>query len=213
MREKPAVLGGIPQIYKAKGTNYVHNCVLFAFKLRLFAFICGRVSKGGSFLPIQIQNICDETERIMKSAIERFNQADVYLLINDLSERCICSRLAFHIQQKLLELPDFKEYTVDVEYNRGSNSLEMVPKCLHSKKIVVDLIVHKRGFSEIEGFINLFCVELKKSTNRNGYSKDKQRLQDMVAPQYGFCYKAGYMVVADMRNHRLDIEEKYFAYR
>ena len=155
-------------------------------------------------------NICDKTLHIMESAIERFNQADVYLLVNDLSERCICSRLAFYIQQELLRLYDFREYVVDVEYNRGSNELENIPKCLHSKNIVVDLIAHKRGFSRPYGFSNLFCAELKKTTNREGYDKDKQRLQDMVVPQYGFSYKAGYMVVADMREHKLYIEEKYY---
>ena len=156
-----------------------------------------------------MDSICDKTLHIMESAIERFNQAEVYLLANDLSERCICSRLAFYIQQELLRSYDFREYVVDVEYNRGSNELENVPKRLYDKNIIIDLIVHKRGFFEQYGFDNLFCAELKKTTNREGYDKDKQRLQDMVEPQYGFSYKAGYMVVADMRGHKLYIEEKY----
>lgn len=51
---------------------------------------------------------------------------------------------------------------------------------------------------------------MKKTTNWEGYDKDKQRLQDMVEPQYGFSYKTGYMVVADMRDYKLYIEEKYY---
>lgn len=93
-----------------------------------------------------MDSICDKTLHIMESAIERFNQAEVYLLANDLSERCICSRLAFYIQQELFKSYDFREYVVDVEYNRGSNELENVPKRLYGKNIIIDLIVHKRGF-------------------------------------------------------------------
>ena len=156
-----------------------------------------------------MEHTCNETLRIMENAIEKFNQADRYLLENDLSERCICSRLAFHIQQELLESNDFREYVVDVEYNRGFNALENLPKHLHDKKIVVDLIVHKRGFSEVYGFDNLFCAELKKTTNREGYCKDMQRLKDLVDFQYGFGYKAGYMVVADMKNCRLYISKRF----
>ena len=157
-----------------------------------------------------MDSICDETLHIMENAIERFNQTEAYLLVNDLSERCICSRFAFYIQQELFESSNFRDYIVDVEYNRGFNRLDNNPKCLHGKKIIVDLIAHKRGFSEPYGFDNLFCAELKKTTNREGYDKDKQRLQDMVEPQYGFSYKAGYMVIADMRGHKLYIEEKYY---
>lgn len=158
-----------------------------------------------------MSDIHDETLRIMENAIDRFNQADVYLLAKDLSERCICSRLAFYLQQELLESNDFREYVVDVEYNRGSRGQECAPKVLHNQKIVVDLIVHKREFSEPYGFDNLFCAELKKTTNREGYSKDIQRLQNLVNYQYGFCYKAGYMVVADMNRNRLYIENKYYS--
>ena len=105
----------------------------------------------------------DEIRNILETAINKFNENDIYLIENDLSERCICSRLAFYIQQTLMTSRYSKYgYIVDVEYNRGAKGIEKSSKVLHDKKIVVDLVVHKRGYSEYNGCGNLFCVEMKK---------------------------------------------------
>lgn len=150
----------------------------------------------------------EEIKKILETAISRFNETDKYLIENDLSERCICSRFAFHIQQALIE-SEFHEYIADVEYNRGSEGKEKNIKVLRDKKIVVDLIVHKRGYFNDIGFDNLFCVEMKKSSSRYGYDDDKQRLKDMTDIEYGYNYKRGYMIVADMKNNKLVIESEF----
>lgn len=145
---------------------------------------------------------------ILNAAINRFNEQDKYLIEKDLSERCICSRLAFHIQQTLMS-SQFDDYVVDVEYNRGSKGIEKSPKALRNKKIVVDLIVHKRGYFENCGFDNLFCVEMKKSNSRRGYDDDKKRLEKMTNYDYGYNYKCGYMIVVDMEQKQLLIESDF----
>lgn len=150
----------------------------------------------------------DEIRNILETAISKFNENDVYLIENDLSERCICSRLAFYIQLTLMT-SRFSEYTVDVEYNRGAKGKDKSPKALHDKKIVVDLIVHKRGQSEYYRLDNLFCVEMKKSNSRYGYNNDKARLKDMIDYDYGYNYISGYMVIADMKNKALIIESEF----
>lgn len=150
----------------------------------------------------------EEIRNILETAISKLNENDVYLIENDLSERCICSRLAFYIQQTLMT-SRFSEYIVDVEYNRGAKGIEKSPKVLHDKKIVVDLIVHKRGYFEDYGFDNLFCIEMKKSNNRYGYNNDKARLKDMTDYEYGYNYKYGYMVVVDMKRKKLIIESEF----
>ena len=144
---------------------------------------------------------------ILETAINKFNENDLYLIENDLSERCICGRLACYIQQALMT-SQFSEYTVDVEYNRGAKGKDKSPKFFHDKLIVVDLIVHKRGHTEY-GFDNLFCVEMKKSNSRYGYNSDKARLKDMTNYDYGYNYKCGYMVIVDMKNKALMIESEY----
>ena len=61
----------------------------------------------------------EEIKSILEAAINKFNENDEYLIKNDLSERCICSRLAFYLQQ-ILMTSIYNEYIVDVEYNRGA---------------------------------------------------------------------------------------------
>ena len=150
----------------------------------------------------------EEIRNILETAINKFNENDVYLIENDLSERCICSRLALYIQQALMT-PRFSEYIVDVEYNRGAKGKDKSPKVLHDKKIVVDLIVHKRGQSKDSSQNNLFCLEMKKSNSRYGYDHDKARLKDMTNYAYGYNYKFGYMVIADMKNKVLIVESEF----
>ena len=147
-----------------------------------------------------------EAKDILVTAINQFNEKEKYLIENNLSERCICSRLAFYIQQALLVSP-FKDFTVDVEYNR--NAKERSPKLLYDKKIIVDLIVHKRGWHGGLKGDNLFCIEMKKSNNRFGWESDKARLNDMVNPDFGYNYQYGFMLVVDMKRNELIIESEY----
>lgn len=108
----------------------------------------------------------------------------------------------------------FGEYTVDVEYNRGNEAIESDPKTLKNKKIVVDLIVHKRGFDEENGFDNLICIEMKKDYKRLNLEPDKERLRNLVNYRYRFCYEAGFMIVIHsdkkQQKYELRIESSYF---
>lgn len=154
--------------------------------------------------------IQEKLDNIINRAICTFNDKESYLLKNDLSERCICSRFAMHITDSLKDT-EFSDYIVDVEYNRGLDAQERAIKRICNKRIIVDLIVHKRGYHCYYGFDNLICVEIKKSTDRRGYGDDESRLKNMVNPEYGFCYKVGYMIIANMRKEclRLEIINKY----
>ena len=82
------------------------------------------------------------------------------------------------------------------------------------KNIVVDLIVHKRGYKINRGFDNLLCIEMKKGYKKLDYEKDIERLKKLTDICYGFNYKAGFMILieADKANNRygLKIESVYF---
>ena len=127
---------------------------------------------------------------IMQDSIDNFNKNELYLLEHDVSERCICAKFACYVDIEL-HRRNLSQYSVDVEYNRS----EKAPKRLHDKNILVDLIVHKRG-SKGSDDENLICVEMKKSSNRNGCDSDMERLQNLVDWSYGYNYVAGYMIVA-----------------
>ena len=145
---------------------------------------------------------------LVHAAIIDFNQHERYLLCADLSERCICARFAMYLEK---QLPAYRAegYIVDVEYNRGMDGHDRNPKRLHDDLITVDLIIHKRGHDNERGYDNLLCIEMKKSTNRVGCSADEARLQNMTAPDYGFLYKSGFMIVADMARKELTIKSMF----
>jgi len=152
----------------------------------------------------------DELKTIISHAINDFNLHYKYLIEKDVSERCICSAFARCVEKRLPDREEYNNVFVDVEYNRGAKGNERAPKHLHDKHIVVDLIVHRRGYDNERGFYNLICVVMKKSTDRRGYEADKIRLQEMVSYDYGFIYKCGYMINADMSEHILKIEAEYY---
>lgn len=142
-------------------------------------------------------------KNIVLDAIEEFNNNESFLIKNDLSERCICSKFALYLEKKIKQ-SIYSDYYVDVEYNRGYNRDAYQPKTLYNRKIVVDLVVHKRKYDGNYGFQNLICIEMKKEYSNKGIDNDRLRLQTFTNNQYGFCYSVGFMIVA-YRNKREDL--------
>lgn len=119
-----------------------------------------------------------EREQIRKrlaSAINELEQRDAHLFENDLSERCIASRLAMYLQKV------FSDYSVDVEYNRKGElvkRLHLPEECANDQNdegesiVIPDVIVHHRG----EKGPNLLVLELKKTTNADSRNCDHLRI-------------------------------------
>lgn len=149
----------------------------------------------------------------LEAALQSFNLNEQYLISRDLSERCICAKFASYLERTIAE-SEFHEYVVDVEYNRGSQGNERAIKKLNGRNIVVDLIVHKRGYNEQSGFDNLFCIEMKKAYKRCDPSSDKERLKIMTDSLFGFGYKAGFMITATAdkisNEYKLVIESAFY---
>lgn len=149
---------------------------------------------------------------IVEQAVTKFNHCEKYLLENNLSERCICSKFAVYLEREI-KLSEYSNYEVDVEYNRGHDGICNNPKILNDKKIVVDLIVHKRGYDEIYGYDNLICIEMKKSNDSRraqGIIDDEERLRKLTGYQYSFNYQMGLMLMADIKNKELYIKTEYY---
>lgn len=144
---------------------------------------------------------------IVEQAVAKFNHCEKYLLENNLSERCICSKFAVYLEREI-KLSEYSNYDVDVEYNRGFDGKDNRPKKIYGKNAVVDLIVHKRGYDKFYGFDNLICIEMKKtndSRGKRGIENDQNRLKDLVSYEYGFCYKLGIMLIANIKKQVLEI--------
>lgn len=125
-----------------------------------------------------------EVRRKLDEAIEGFLEEDLHLLENDLSERCIAARLAYHLQWEFL---DHDELSVDVEYNRLGGNVKRLenlpPDCRRRKNrdeplpqgnpaVVPDIIVHQRG----KDGPNVLVIELKKTSNPEGSACDEIRI-------------------------------------
>lgn len=60
----------------------------------------------------------EELLMIFNKALRSFHRHDHYLLKIDVSEQCLCGRLAHHLQNALVGT-EYERYDVDCEYNRG----------------------------------------------------------------------------------------------
>ena len=117
---------------------------------------------------------------LLLEAIHNFYQEDQNLLDNKVSERCVCARLALHLDRLINSVEysnDFHGYYVDVEYDRMQNRN---PKQIKGNrcKIVSDLLIHSRGTNPNQD--NLLALEMKIHNNYNNVKKDKDRLIKMV---------------------------------
>lgn len=129
-----------------------------------------------------------EVQQRVAEALAGFEQEDSYLLRNDLGERCIAARVAFHLQRV------FPEYHVDVEYNRAGDSpkrLQVPEECANAiddegrALVVPDVIVHQRG----PDGPNLLGLELKKTTDTRGLDCDRERIRALRA-RLGYVFGA-----------------------
>lgn len=158
-----------------------------------------------------MSEVQQKLKNIVDLAINKFNDKETYLLENNLSERCICSKFAEYLSIEI-ESSKFAAYQVDVEYNRGNHGVKNSPKTLCDQKIVVDLIVHKRGYNNIIGFDNLICIEMKKSNDSRrlqGIRDDEDRLRKLTDYRYSFNYQIGFMIIADIKEKKLYIRNQF----
>ena len=126
----------------------------------------------------------EEITLIIEDSLNMLLKVDTHLFLNDISERSLCARWMFHLQNLM------PEWDVDVEYNRDGHDpkrLGLDEACANRfdsngmSFVVPDLIIHKRG---PEG-PNLLVAEVKKTTNLKSRNCDHKRV-------VAFCNEFGY---------------------
>lgn len=117
---------------------------------------------------------------LLNKAIKRLYEQDRELLTNKVSERCVCARLAHHMECIKQEnaYTFLEKYYVDVEYDRMEDSN---PKHIvnNTRKNVCDLLIHSRGHEEKD---NMLALEMKVRDNYSNKRTDIERLKALVAP-------------------------------
>lgn len=115
---------------------------------------------------------------LLDEAIEKLYEKDYYVIEKRVSERCVCARLAYHLENLMREkyYTLFHGYNVDVEYDRKGGD----PKHIGSmeKRHICDLLIHNRGFNG--PLDNLLALEMKVHNNNSHIQSDYKRLHDIV---------------------------------
>lgn len=132
----------------------------------------------------------DVAKDYLVQAAARVEEEDRHLLVVDVSERCIATRLAMYLRDALSA-----DYDVDVEYNRHGPDKKQLYDLMdkhdcdrdhrrdEGQTVLPDVIVHKRGVDS-----NLLIIEMKKSANRRGLVRDWRRIRafrDELGYQFG----------------------------
>jgi hypothetical protein len=127
-------------------------------------------------------------EDIFDTANQSFLAKNNNLFENGVSERTLCGALMLELYKCIL-LSKFKDYYVDVEYNRNAGSkLKTIKKTIMGLKeeivtINCDLILHSRGENKSQD--NLIAIEMKKSSrSKKEKDKDRTRLQCLTKDSY-----------------------------
>ena len=156
---------------------------------------------------------------IFEKAKEKFLKEEKEIIEINVNERTLSARLMFHLQTLLLNeiyQENYKEYSVDCEYNRINEdkiktlkryeNFEIDDNSDKIRKIFPDIIFHKR---KEEG--NLIVIEMKKSTlnDEKCKEKDKIRLKIMTNPNdlNNFKYTLGVYFEVDTTGNNNHIIE------
>lgn len=144
----------------------------------------------------------DYIESLLNKALDRLYKDDSYLImipselakISHVGERAIVFRFGIYLQQLLDECGIFEGYNLDCEYNR--NGLD--PKFIDDKRVIPDLILHKRGRNDK----NILILEFKGWWNQD-QSEDRIKIERFTDPKGKYRYQFGFTVLIGKENPEL----------
>jgi hypothetical protein len=152
-------------------------------------------------------------EDVFREAIAEFLANEFTLVRKDAHEQSLCGRLAIYMD-RAKERHGYKDYYVDVEYNRRGEGRKQILHPITHQHIDVrcDILLHSRGDLDND---NLIALEMKKdNAEPEDKQSDRERLQALTLPMpeggnpdYVCGYQLGYYLEIDMGNATLLIEE------
>ena len=135
-----------------------------------------------------------ELMEIFEKAKEKFLKEEKEIIEINVNERTLSARLMFHLQTLLLNeiyQENYKEYSVDCEYNRRKEIVKILPKEYRElekkdKQIYPDIIFHQRNSEK-----NLMIIEMKKtySSDEGGKNENRDRLKFLTSLRKENKYK------------------------
>lgn len=128
-------------------------------------------------------------EYLIEAALSLLYKNDKHLIDIHANERSIVFRFGYYFQNLLSMHCEYKEYFLDLEYNRDGEDPKKTAN--HQNGIYPDVILHKRG----DNNDNLLVMEFKGHWNNEGQEKDKSKILDLMNPNGEYEYKKGYTVL------------------
>jgi len=141
----------------------------------------------------------------VQNALNELYEKDSYLIVNrpngsckdcHVSERGIVFRFGIYLQT-YLDGTEYKDYNVDVEYNRNMYEKKQLPSFCNGS--FPDLILHKRG-SNTE---NTMILEFKTWWNRDT-TDDVIKIKQFMDVNGLYKYKMGASIVLDKDGYKID---------
>ncbi|TDL88733.1 hypothetical protein E2R55_16325 [Vibrio vulnificus] len=129
-------------------------------------------------------NKFNEMKNLFELANNKYLIEQKKLIQSGVSERTLCGQLMLYLNEAN-EKTLYKQYYVDVEYNRNVNERLKTIKDGEGEIITIncDLILHSRGENLVED--NLIALEMKKSIgSRSAKEKDRERLKALTRQSF-----------------------------
>ena len=140
-----------------------------------------------------IDNIClDPIRQYVQRAVDEVYKNDKSLIVRDVNERSIVFRFGLYLYE-ILKFTEFKDFDIDVEYNRNGNDIKRIPSRPNGS--FPDLIIHKRGVNTD----NLLVVEFKTEWSNQTQQDDVKKIRDFMNKEgkYKFRYGATILIGRD----------------
>lgn len=129
-------------------------------------------------------NKYNEMKELFELANKKYLIEQKELIQSGVSERTLCGQLMLYLN-KAKDNALYRQYYVDVEYNRNINGRLKTIKDGEGEIITIncDLILHSRGENLVQD--NLIALEMKKSSGRRSEKeKDKERLKALTRQSF-----------------------------
>ncbi|MGE6610925.1 hypothetical protein ACQKFG_10430 [Peribacillus sp. NPDC076916] len=129
-------------------------------------------------------NKYNEIKNLFELANNKYLIEQKNLIQSGVSERTLCGQLMLYLNE-VKKTTQYKQYFVDVEYNRNVNGRLKTIKDGEGEIITIncDLILHSRGENLAQD--NLIALEMKKSNgSRSEKEKDRERLKALTRQSF-----------------------------
>lgn len=123
----------------------------------------------------------------VNDALDVFYIDDIYLIDNDLCERCLQHRIAVYLERQV-----FSTFYIDCEYNKSHVNQQTNTKVVSSiYGNYIDIIIGRRSGNFED---DLACFEIKKWNNPAGSDADRNKLSILTGGER-FDYDYGFNLI------------------